>query len=143
MLLVAFSLADFPSFQHAKQIISLASNERTPSILVGTKADLKRERKVSNDEALAAANVLGCPYLETSAPTGVNVEQAFQLAVGLVLADLHKTQLTQSLELEKKQQKSKPIKGILKRWKSIRRRKVHSTIDTPSTTPSVCYFSSL
>lgn len=141
VLLVAFSLADLSSFQHAKQVVALASNAAL-IILVGTKADLKSERQVSGDEALAAANDLGCPYLETSAASGCNVEHLFRLAVSLMLVDLNKARMTRSLELEKKQQKSTPIKGVLKRWRSIRRKKVHST-DYSSVIPSLGYLSTV
>ena len=130
---MAFSLDDYSSFQHAKQILAIASDRVVPAVLVGTKADLKAEQKVTKEEALSVANDMGFPYQETSAASDANVEHAFQLAVTLVLANIHHTQLTRSLELEKKEQKTRPIKGVLKRFKSIRRKKVVHPDDTSST----------
>ncbi len=81
------------------------------------------ERTVSEEEALSVANNLCCPYKEISAACDQNVELVFQIAVNLVMTKIRKVQETHCLELEKKEEKSKPIKGVLKRWKSIRLRK--------------------
>ena len=137
--LVAFSLADMSSLKKAKQIAALNYDRNTPIILVGTKADVK-EREVSRSEALSFASSLGCTYLETSSASGFNVERSFQLAVSLVLADLRKDKLTHSLELEKNDQKTNRIVGVVKLWKSMRRKK-HLTADISTSTPSVCYTS--
>lgn len=48
-----------------------------PMILIGNKVDL--ERQIERAEAEDLAKRLGCEYLETSAKTGENVEDAFQM----------------------------------------------------------------
>ncbi len=46
-------------------------------ILCGNKSDLEAERVVSREDGEKAAQKLGIPFIETSAKTGSNVEQAF------------------------------------------------------------------
>lgn len=48
-------------------------------MLVGNKSDLQQFRQVDTDEAKAFAEKHGMPFLETSAATSSNVEQAFYL----------------------------------------------------------------
>jgi small GTP-binding protein len=48
-------------------------------ILVGNKIDLTDSRKVSKEEGEALANELGLSYIETSAKTGENIEDAFKM----------------------------------------------------------------
>ena len=123
VLLVTFSLEDFSSWEHAKRLLVTASDKRVPAILVGTKADLKSDQAVTAEEALSVANEMRCHYLETSAASGMNVEQIFQLAVNLVMEKICQSQLLQSLKLEKKEHNLQPFRGVLRRWNSIRHRK--------------------
>lgn len=55
-------------------------------ILLGNKADLEREVEVEEAEDLAQR--LSCDYLETSAKTGVNVEEAFEKIARACLQDI-------------------------------------------------------
>lgn len=56
-----------------------------PIVVLGNKADLTDERRVTKDEARAHCQGLGFPYLPTSAKTGLNVETAFrELCSGLL-----------------------------------------------------------
>mmetsp|Transcript_7145 Transcript_7145/g.7004 ORF Transcript_7145/g.7004 Transcript_7145/m.7004 type:complete len:91 (-) Transcript_7145:28-300(-) len=48
-------------------------------LLVANKCDLDSERTVTKDEALEFAEANKLKYLETSAKTGLNVEEAFNL----------------------------------------------------------------
>ena len=56
--------------------INKSVNKEIPMLLVGNKIDL--ERKVSREEGEELATRLKCEYLETSAKTGDNVEEAFK-----------------------------------------------------------------
>jgi small GTP-binding protein len=48
-------------------------------ILVGNKIDLEGQREVSREEGEKLAEDLGIPYIETSAKTGDNIEDAFRM----------------------------------------------------------------
>ncbi len=50
-----------------------------PVVVVGNKTDLSKERKISYQEGVSLANKLRASYIETSAKTGENVEDAFSL----------------------------------------------------------------
>jgi small GTP-binding protein len=57
---------------------------RIPCILIGNKKDLVDKRQVPEEEAKMVAKKLKCSYIETSAFTGENVREAFQiLGIGL------------------------------------------------------------
>ncbi|KAK9670979.1 RAS2 protein [Basidiobolus ranarum] len=60
--------------------------ERVPLILVGNKSDKSGERQVSKEQGYATAMQLNCPFLETSAKTGFNVEKAFHELVRMIRA---------------------------------------------------------
>ena len=50
-------------------------------ILVGNKSDLTTERNISRDYAKSFADENGMIYIETSAKTGDNVKEMFEMAV--------------------------------------------------------------
>lgn len=49
-----------------------------PAQVVGCKADMEASREVSTEEGQAFAEFYGVKFLETSAKTGLNVEEAFE-----------------------------------------------------------------
>jgi len=58
---------------------------RIAEVVVINKMDLVEHREVQEEEASAFANKLSCPYVETSAKTGENVDLAFQNLVNMIL----------------------------------------------------------
>ena len=56
-----------------------------PCVIVANKCDLKERRQVSSTEARALAKRFGCPFVETSAKTGVNIDLAFRQCARRVL----------------------------------------------------------
>jgi GTPase KRas protein len=46
-------------------------------VLCGNKCDLDNNRQVSKAEGNDLARILGCNFLETSAKTGINVQEVF------------------------------------------------------------------
>ncbi|KAJ3212289.1 Ras GTPase [Dinochytrium kinnereticum] len=85
--LLCFSITSRSSFQEIhtfhQQILRVKDRDWFPVVLVGNKADLENQRAISVAEAREAAKNFGCVYLETSAKTRVNVDEAFY---NLVLA---------------------------------------------------------
>jgi len=80
--LCVFSITDRSSFTNTaeirEQILRVNSEKQDiPIILVGNKADLEEHREVSEEEGLERALEWGCKYMETSARTKLNVEDAF------------------------------------------------------------------
>lgn len=80
--LCVFSICEQESFNHTQefrdQICRVLDNEKVPMILVGNKMDLAAVRKVSSRDAELKAKAWGCPYVETSAKTRLNVEEVFE-----------------------------------------------------------------
>lgn len=66
-----------------------ASSSDIPIVLVGNKIDLEDQRKVSREDAERVARELGLmKYMETSAKTGQNVDEAFETVVREIVARL-------------------------------------------------------
>jgi Ras-related protein Rab-8A len=53
------------------------ATEGVHKILIGNKCDWTEKRVVSENQGRALARELGIPFLETSAKSNVNVEEAF------------------------------------------------------------------
>lgn len=141
MLLVAFSLESRSSLDYATHLLQFSSSSQPPAILLGTKQDLKGKREVCFDEAKRLAEELSIVYMETSAATNFNVKEAFVLAteMGTVNRMQQEVFLTQSLledsgylsSMERKgsvkQEKTLTrrfsVKGLIQKWKDLRKEK--------------------
>jgi GTPase SAR1 family protein len=53
-------------------------------ILIGNKCDLQRQRVVNNEVVEELKNQLQVPYMETSAKTRANVDEAFYELVRII-----------------------------------------------------------
>ncbi|KAI9004128.1 hypothetical protein HDU85_007702 [Gaertneriomyces sp. JEL0708] len=86
--LCVFSITEHESFQHTEefrdQICRVLDSETVPFVLVGNKADLSNLRKVQPREGEAKAREWGCEYIETSAKTRQNVDEAFLKLLKLI-----------------------------------------------------------
>lgn len=83
---VVFDLTHLEMFAHVTDWVDdlWERHPDTPVVLVGNKVDLEAEREVEFEEADRIAQKYHAPYLETSAKTGQNVYDAFQMvAIGL------------------------------------------------------------
>lgn len=86
-IVVVFDLTSQDSFDNVKQWlfeIDKYASEQVKKLLVGNKADLVQKRVIQKETAEQFAKSLQIPYIETSAKTAQNVEQAFvQMATNI------------------------------------------------------------
>jgi len=77
--LLCFDLTNKKTFENLPKWIEEAQKFGGifPFVLVGTKADLEEQREVSNEEIKEFIAKYKMPYYETSAKTGLNVEEVF------------------------------------------------------------------
>ncbi|XP_067025283.1 ras-related protein Rab-1B-like isoform X2 [Acropora muricata] len=78
--IVVYDVTNQDSYEHLSHWfceIYRHAPENVKIILVGNKIDLARERLVDSTTAQDFARSMGIPFLETSAQTGLNVQQLF------------------------------------------------------------------
>ncbi|KAJ6226493.1 ras-like protein rasd [Anaeramoeba flamelloides] len=79
--LIVFAINSRNSFDEVssfrEQITRVKDSDDVPMIIVGNKNDLENERQVSQGEGTDLAKSFNCPFIETSAKTRTNVEEAF------------------------------------------------------------------
>ncbi|XP_059218184.1 ras-related protein Rab-1A [Stomoxys calcitrans] len=79
-IIVVYDCTDQESFNNVKQWLEEIERyacENVNKLLVGNKSDLTTKKVVDHTTAAEYANQLGIPFLETSAKSATNVEQAF------------------------------------------------------------------
>lgn len=79
-IIVVYDITDAESFNNVKQWLSEIdryASEGVNKLLVGNKNDLAPKRAVAAEQAKSFADSVGIPFLETSAKTATNVENAF------------------------------------------------------------------
>ncbi|KXJ16064.1 ras-like protein rasD [Exaiptasia diaphana] len=64
------------------------STSTIPMVIVANKLDLEEERETSKDEVMEYCNSMNTPFIETSAKTGLNVHESFQL----MMRQIHRIQ---------------------------------------------------
>merc|ERR1711924_57578 len=93
-VMLGYDITDFASFENIYIWVKMVTEyapEDLPFLLVGNKCDLESRRKVPKSAGVALAARLGCPFFETSAKTGHNVDEAFDTALLLGLAHQQRT----------------------------------------------------
>ncbi|KAI9713487.1 MAG: Ras GTPase [Bogoriella megaspora] len=79
--LLVYSITSRQSFEEIQtfqqQILRVKDKDYFPIIVVGNKCDLEGERQVSTQEGNALAASFGCKFIETSAKSRINVDNAF------------------------------------------------------------------
>lgn len=90
-ILIVFDIASREEFAHVPQLLSEARKLAHPNalvILVGSKCDVTSERQVSRAEANAFALFQQVPYFETSAKTGIGVQELFTSMLSALVDNL-------------------------------------------------------
>jgi Ras-related protein Rab-1A len=84
-IIMVFDVTSTESFDHVndwlKEVNRYAA-EGTVKLLVGNKSDRTADRVVTEEQAKEFADELGIPYIETSAKSAKNVEEAFLTMAG-------------------------------------------------------------
>ena len=80
--MIVYDVTDPDSFRAVDgwlaDVDKLASSSVT-KLLIGNKADLAGQRKITYEEGLALAKKCGMHFLETSAKSATNVQESFRL----------------------------------------------------------------
>ncbi|KAH0563382.1 Ras GTPase [Trichoglossum hirsutum] len=79
--LLVYSITSRQSFEEImtfqQQILRVKDKDYFPIIVVGNKCDLEADRQVSKQEGEELARSFGCKFIETSAKSRINVDNAF------------------------------------------------------------------
>ena len=77
--ILCFDLTNRKTFESLSRWIEEAQKfgGKFPFVLVGTKADLESQREISSEEIKEFLAKYNMPYYETSAKTGLNIEEVF------------------------------------------------------------------
>ena len=94
--LLVFAINDKISFdlipKKRERVLKGKHGQNVPMILVGNKVDLENKRQVPIEEAKKLADSWGIEYIETSAKTNVNCNEAFEkLVVQIASSKVKKT----------------------------------------------------
>lgn len=90
-VVIVYDVTDDTSFRNIDFWLSEVgryASEDADKLIVGNKCDAIQQRVVSHTEALAYAQDIGVPLVETSAKHATNVEHAFMMLVGNMLKRL-------------------------------------------------------
>jgi GTPase SAR1 family protein len=110
--MLVYSITSRQSFEEVltfqQQILRVKDRDYFPIILVGNNCHLENERQVSKQEGEALARSFGCRFIETSAKSRINVDNAFYDLV----REIRKFQASEKVkELKESQEQGKKLKG--------------------------------
>nr|XP_039258226.1 ras-related protein Rab-39B-like [Styela clava] len=95
---LVYDVSSSASFSHIERWMEEASAHVAPRsilfILIGQKSDLEEERKVTQEQGALFARKHKMPFIETSAKTGYNVEEAFHVLTECIYRQLQSGVIT-------------------------------------------------
>jgi len=80
-IILIYDVTSIQTYENVKNWISQIREEASPNVIIyiaGNKIDLEEERKIKTEEGQKLAEELGLPFFETSAKTGVNINESFE-----------------------------------------------------------------
>lgn len=105
--------------KYSKKILQIKEADTFPIILCGNKCDLEGKRKISKEEGEKFANENNFSWLETSAKSNINIEEAFEKLVRMVLTweddEEEEEEVNKKSKTETKKKTTTKKKGILKK----------------------------
>ncbi len=79
-IILIYDVTSLKTFENVKSWVSQIHEEISDKVviyLVGNKVDMEEERKVTTEEGQKLAEELGVPFIETSAKSGLNIDEIF------------------------------------------------------------------
>ena len=80
-IILIYDVTNVQTFENVKQWVSQIREEASANVIIyiaGNKIDMEEERKVNKEEGEKLAEELGLPFVETSAKSGININETFE-----------------------------------------------------------------
>lgn len=88
---LVYSISSRTSFEDLysirENILRHKNNKPVPMIIVGNKCDLIKKRKIDTREGKDLSKEFGCPFIETSAKTNLNIPEIFNSLIDQIWSD--------------------------------------------------------
>ncbi len=113
-IIMVYDVTSMETFDHVEEWLKEVdryASETTSKLIVGNKADLVNEKKVSADIAEEFANNINVSFLETSAKTATNVDTAFLTMANELMKNKANSQTNDNTPNKKKKNKILQLKS--------------------------------
>ena len=80
-IILIYDVTNVQTFENVKQWVSQIREEASANVIIyiaGNKIDMEEDRKVNKEEGEKLAEELGFPFVETSAKSGININETFE-----------------------------------------------------------------
>ena len=80
-IILIYDVTSSKTYDNVKSWVSQIREEASPNVVVylcGNKIDMTNEREISPEDGKKLAEEFGFPFIETSAKTGININETFE-----------------------------------------------------------------